>query len=101
MNELIRRRASRRRFLGSMAAGGAALGATLAVGCGDDDDAQQPVASGASAEPKRGGTIMFSLSSTEQPSHDPHMISTTGFHTRGSGVVYPRLMRLKFGPDVK
>ncbi|MFN0148380.1 MAG: ABC transporter substrate-binding protein [Dehalococcoidia bacterium] len=114
-NRFNEMRASRRRFLGAGAAGGAGLAGLALVGCGDDDDAASPTAApagtttaaaSASAAPTeavtRGGTWRSPLngvSSGNPPTLYPYE-NLTYLAQFPSGNHYSRLLRQKTGKDV-
>src|SRR5688572_28996816 len=100
-----KRRASRRSILATGGSLAVATGAAITLGCCDDDDSGGQQAGSAQATPaavqaKRGGNLALVLTSGEQPHHDVMLTTTGPLHTRGSGVVYSRLVRQKLGADI-
>ena len=99
---------SRRRFLSVAGATGAGAAGLALVGCGDDDDTEEPsgasptatTAAGQTPAPatvKRGGRYRTALSN-DPPTLDPYRNLT--FLAQGrAATVYSRLFKFKSGPD--
>lgn len=99
---------SRRRALQWAGVGAGSLIVGSAMACGDDDDSDEPTTSNGptaaatgQAEPKRGGKVRVATTYGDPITLDPFKTYSVSLHSTFAPMVYNRVVRWAWGPEVR